>query len=138
MSVIFYRRFNLLWLSLNAVREVVTTLLAQLNIEDENIANTSLVLTEYLTNLMKHNNGEDQIVTLVMLQHTQGVKIEVIEPTIPFHPIQDSEHLTAIQDGTLREGGMGLALIQHYYPSFEYKVIDDKNHFSFIVPACST
>lgn len=134
MNVLFYRRFNLMWSSLHSVREILLTLLAKLDVERDAIDNTGLVVTEYLTNLIRHSEGEDEAVTLVIGRTLNNINIELVDPTNYFHPTLSSDRNTDLADGQLREGGMGLALIAHYFPGFRYFTKDGKNHFSFALP----
>ncbi|MGB0858990.1 MAG: SpoIIE family protein phosphatase [Pseudoalteromonas spongiae] len=134
MNVLFYRRFNLIWSTLHSVREILLTLLATMDVENDDIDNTGLVVTEYLTNLIRHSEGEDEAVTLVIGRTLNSIKIELIDPTSYFHPTTSKDQHTDLADGELREGGMGLALIEHYFPDFRYFEKHGKNHFSFALP----
>ena len=131
MNVLFYHRFNLIWSTLHSVREILLTLLARLDVESDEIDNTGLVVTEYLTNLIRHSEGEDEAVTLVIGRTLNNITIELVDPTSYFHPTLSQQNNTDLSDGELREGGMGLALIAHYFPDFKYFSNAGKNHFSF-------
>lgn len=134
MSVLFYRRFNLVWSALHSVREVLLTLLTRFSIDNTDIDNTGLVITEYLTNLIRHSDGEDKSVTLVISRGESSIKVELIDPTVSFHPSLTSQSTQLENQDELREGGMGLALIAHYFPDFNYFSQHKKNHFSFEIP----
>lgn len=132
MSTLFYRRFNLVWPAIHSVREIIHHYLKQMKISSDDIDNTGLVLTEYLSNLIRHSEGEDGVMTLVIDNINGGVSLTIIDNTQFFeelaqgHKSQISEVIT---DGILREGGMGLALINHYFPSYQYFKNGQKNHF---------
>jgi sigma-B regulation protein RsbU (phosphoserine phosphatase) len=113
---------------------VLLTLLTRFSIDNTDIDNTGLVITEYLTNLIRHSDGEDKSVTLVISRGESSIKVELIDPTVSFHPSLTSQSTQLENPDELREGGMGLALIAHYFPDFNYFSQHKKNHFSFEIP----
>lgn len=129
MTTLFYRRFHLIWLAVTEVRYVLNSVLNQLSIDKNDIENTSLVLTEYLTNLIRHSEGEDQAVTLVISKSRSMVEVKIIDPTPYYEVLNKPKHYDCIEDGLLREGGMGIALIQHYFPDYQYISLAQLNHF---------
>lgn len=138
MNTLFYRRFNLIWPAVSDIRDVLKTILLKLNISRDEFENTGLVLTEYLTNLIRHSDGEDESVTLVISQLDTGqIEIKLIDPTPYFSLLENEQSNTDICDGTLREGGMGLALINHYFPDYRYESLEGKNHFYFLLTPVS-
>lgn len=134
MTVLFYRRFSLAWSSLHAVREILLTFMTRLAINSDDIDNSGLVITEYLTNLIRHSEGEDASITLVLSRSVDCFEIKLIDPTSYYDLKKDRLSEEALTDGALREGGMGLALITHYFPEFKYECKENLNHFSFNVP----
>lgn len=132
MSTLFYRRFHLIWPSIQSVREILHHYLKQMKVSNEDIDNTGLVLTEYLSNLIRHSEGEDGVMTLVIDNIKGGVALTIIDNTQFFTEfVQDEkkDKNTVINDGKLREGGMGLALINHYFPQYQYFEKSRLNHF---------
>ena len=123
MSTLFYRRFHLVWPSIQSVREILHHYLKQMKVSNEDIDNTGLVLTEYLSNLIRHSEGEDGAMTLVIDNIKGGVALTIIDNTqffTEFAKDEKKDKNTVINDGKLREGGMGLALINHYFPQYQY------------------
>ncbi|TMO56737.1 SpoIIE family protein phosphatase [Pseudoalteromonas phenolica] len=132
MSTLFYRRFNLVWPAIHSVREIIHHYLKQMKISNDDIDNTGLVLTEYLSNLIRHSEGEDGVMTLVIDNINGGVSLTIIDNTQFFEELAKSDKTQreeVINDGVLREGGMGLALINHYFPSYHYFKKGEQNHF---------
>lgn len=141
MSTLFYRRFNLVWPAIQSVREILHHYLKQMKISDEDIDNTGLVLTEYLSNLIRHSEGEDGVMTLVIDNIKGGVSLTIIDNTQFFEEFardEQSNRSHILNDGQLREGGMGLALITHFFPNYDYFQEEQQNHFRLTLLSSST
>lgn len=134
MAVLFYRRFNLIWSALHAIRELLLTILSRMAVDKHDIDRSGLVVTEYLSNLIRHSDAEDKSVKLVISRSSNAVKIELIESAPSFNPCWSHNMENNIYDGNLRDSGMGLALISHYTPDFHYVTKNNQNYFSFLLP----
>ena len=140
MSTLFYRRFNLVWPAIQSVREILHHYLKQMKVSNEDIDNTGLVLTEYLSNLIRHSEGEDDVMTLVIDNIKGGVALTIIDNSAFFAEFakdEQNDRSAVINDGQLREGGMGLALINHYFPQYQYYEESEQNHFRITLTSSS-
>ncbi|MDP4985538.1 SpoIIE family protein phosphatase [Pseudoalteromonas tunicata] len=133
MAILFQQRFSLMWPAISEIRQSLLHILTQLDVNEGQIDDAGLVLTEYLTNLLRHSAGEDEAVTLVLSDEGEQICILLIDPTPYFHKLVEQAPNWQVQSGELLEGGMGLALIRHSFPDFSYVAEQGKNHFSFLV-----
>ena len=68
MDILFERRFELLWPTLSEIRLVLKHVLRALNVKKDEVDAAGLVATEYLTNLIRHNEGSEQHIFLRISQ----------------------------------------------------------------------
>ena len=134
MSTLYYRRFNLIWAALTLIRQTLLCILKNIPVSEDDIDKSGLVMTEYLSNLLRHSNGEDEAVTLVLSDLGDKIRITLIDPTLYCELLKSGETHWEIDEGGLVEGGMGLALIKHYFDDYQYTITQGKNYFSFEVP----
>ena len=64
MDILFERRFELLWPTLTEIRQVLKHVLGALSVTRDEADAAGLVATEYLTNLIRHNEGDEQLIML--------------------------------------------------------------------------
>jgi len=134
MSTLYYRRFNLIWAALTFIRQTLLFILKDIPVSEDDIDKSGLVMTEYLSNLLRHSNGEDEAVTLVLSDLGEKIRITLIDPTLYCELLKTGGSEWQLEQGELVEGGMGLALIKHYFDDYQYTITQGKNYFSFEVP----
>lgn len=128
---IYHRRFSLIAPAITEIRHVLKHVLGGLAIIDDHLDSAGLVITEYLTNLLRHSKGEDEtIVLLITRVSAASYTLELIDDLSPYDLFELNESDWHINSGVLVEGGMGVALIRHYFPDASYNSIGNKNHFS--------
>ncbi|SFB89238.1 ATP-binding protein [Pseudoalteromonas denitrificans] len=134
MSTLYYRRFNLIWAALTFIRQTLLFILKDIPVSEDDIDKSGLVMTEYLSNLLRHSNGENEAVTLVLSDLGENIRITLIDPTLYCKLLKSGDSDWELEQGELVEGGMGLALIKHYFDDYQYTITQGKNYFSFEVP----
>jgi len=134
MSTLYYRRFNLIWAALTFIRQTLLFILKDIPVSEDDIDKSGLVMTEYLSNLLRHSNGENEAVTLVLSDLGEKIRITLIDPTLYCELLKSGDSHWQLEQGELVEGGMGLALIKHYFDDYQYTITQGKNYFSFEVP----
>lgn len=134
MLTLYYRRFNLIWAALTFIRQTLLFILKDIPVSEDDIDKSGLVMTEYLSNLLRHSNGEDEAVTLVLSDLGDKIRITLIDPTLYCELLKKGDSEWELDQGELVEGGMGLALIKHYFDDYQYTITQGKNYFSFEVP----
>lgn len=130
MNTLLFRRFHLIWPTITDVRDVLKNVLSSYQVDSEDIDNAGLVITEYLTNLIRHATAEDEIVTLVFKQQEKTIYLQILDNSPYFPELENDAETIDLQDGVLREGGMGLALIKHFFPDYRYEKELNNNCFT--------
>lgn len=137
--LVYSTRFSLAWSILGNVRTNLFHVLRRLSVEDHDIDNIGLLLTEYLTNLLRHANGEGASVCIEMFRSGGKITLSIKDQT-SFNDSLDnkyneSDKLSSSSDAShsLREGGMGLDLILGLFPSSRYFYSDGVNQFELEV-----
>ena len=132
MDILFERRFELLWPTLSEIRLVLKHVLRALNVKKDEVDAAGLVATEYLTNLIRHNEGSEQHIFLRISQaHNDGYTLTFIDELTPYNLFEKNNSQWKLGSGTLVEGGMGVELIRHYFKEAEYVSDKGKNYFTF-------
>ena len=128
---IYHRRFSLIAPAITEIRQVLKHVLGGLSIIDDDLDAAGLVITEYLTNLLRHSKGEDEtIVLLITRNKASDYTLEIVDDLSPYNLFELNESDWDINSGVLVEGGMGVELIRHYFPEADYCTSNNKNHFS--------
>jgi sigma-B regulation protein RsbU (phosphoserine phosphatase) len=128
---IYHRRFSLIAPAITEIRQVLKQVLGGLSIVDDDLDAAGLVITEYLTNLLRHSKGEDETIVLLITRcNLSSYKLEIIDKLSPYNLFELNESDWHIHSGILVEGGMGVELIKHFFPDAEYCTTNNKNHFS--------
>lgn len=128
---IYHRRFSLIAPAITEIRQVLKHVLGGLSIIDDDLDAAGLVITEYLTNLLRHSKGEDEaIVLLITRTSTSDYTLEIIDDLSPYNLFELNHSDWDINSGILVEGGMGVELIRHFFPKADYCTTNNKNHFS--------
>jgi sigma-B regulation protein RsbU (phosphoserine phosphatase) len=96
----------------------------QINTDD--IDRVGMTLTEYLSNVLRHANGEDVSVTIVMSSCNSFISTKIIESTGFYGKLLTKQ---STEFSELQEGGMGVSLIQSFFPDYEYYQMESENHF---------
>lgn len=126
MREFYQRRFSLSWHSITSIRQSIFHVFQRMHIDNNDIDRVGMAITEYLSNVLRHANGEDTPVTIIMASELETVHVTIIDTTRFYHQLQPSD---ADQELTMQEGGMGLSLIQSFFPDFQYYSQDNENHF---------
>ncbi|MBQ4846089.1 SpoIIE family protein phosphatase [Pseudoalteromonas sp. MMG005] len=128
---IYHRRFSLIAPAVTEIRHVLKHVLSGLAVLSDDLDAAGLVITEYLTNLLRHSKGEDETIVLLITRNKTGdYTLEVIDNLTPYDLFACNESDWDINSGILVEGGMGVELIRHYFPKAAYTSKRSKNHFS--------
>jgi len=132
MDILFERRFELLWPTLSEIRLVLKHVLRALNVKKDEVDAAGLVATEYLTNLIRHNEGSEQHIFLRISQaDNDGYALTFIDELTPYNLFENNNSQWKLGSGNLVEGGMGVELIRHYFKEAEYVSDKGKNYFTF-------
>ncbi|CAH9061932.1 Regulator of RpoS [Pseudoalteromonas holothuriae] len=131
MDVKFHNRFSLMRPAITEIRHALKHVLDSLNVSVDDIDASALVITEYLTNLLRHASAEDRTITLLIGEKDNHYTVALIDDLEPYNLFELNHSSWTIESESLAEGGMGVALIRHYFPKASYKTLAGKNHFSF-------
>jgi sigma-B regulation protein RsbU (phosphoserine phosphatase) len=102
-----------------------------MQISHDDIDASALVITEYLTNLLRHSRGEDEAITLLISEGEANFTVALIDDLTPYNLFELNNSTWSLYSDDLVEGGMGVALIRHYFPKACYESKHGKNYFSF-------
>lgn len=132
-------RFSLTWASLPTIRINLFHVLKKLSVSYEQIDNVGLLITEYLTNLLRHANAEGNAVNFEISRFIDHVTFS-IEDVTPFNlALVAFNQPTAIDHvKSLKTGGMGIGLIHQLFPDFIYERKGEVNHFQINLPIDNT
>ncbi|ALQ07892.1 MULTISPECIES: SpoIIE family protein phosphatase [Pseudoalteromonas] len=132
MDILFERRFELLWPTLTEIRLILKHVLRALNVKKDEVDAAGLVTTEYLTNLIRHNQGsEHQILLRISQPSSDSYILTFIDELAPYNLFKNNNSSWKIDSGKLVEGGMGVELIRYYFKDADYITKNGKNFFSF-------
>lgn len=131
------RQFSLSWPLLTSFRMNLFHLLRDYAVSETQIDETGLVFTEYLTNLLKHANGEGEAVCFDVALNAPYLTLSLQDKT-PFNYVlarAQAKHDDSFSPKALRESGMGIELIQQLFSDFSYQQQNGINVFSIKVKA---
>jgi len=132
MDILFERRFELLWPTLTEIRQVLKHVLGALSVTRDEADAAGLVATEYLTNLIRHNEGDEQLIMLRINQINHDTyQLTFIDELKPYNLFKQNNSSWTLASAELVEGGMGVELIRHYFADATYDTRAGKNYFSF-------
>ncbi|MBD1582156.1 SpoIIE family protein phosphatase [Pseudoalteromonas sp. S16_S37] len=131
MNIKFHNRFSLIRPAITEIRHALKHVLGSLNVTVDDTDASALVITEYLTNLLRHSLGDDNTITLLIGDDRNHYTVQLIDNLTPYNLFEQNHSQWTIESECLAEGGMGVALIRHYYPDAYYESVDGKNYFSF-------
>jgi sigma-B regulation protein RsbU (phosphoserine phosphatase) len=132
MDTLFERRFELDWPVITEIRQVLKHVLGALSVSQDQVDAAGLVCTEYLTNLIRHNQGSDKSIMLRITQPTNDqFELTVIDELAPYNLFEHNDSTWRIGSDELVEGGMGVELIRHYFSQAQYCSVAHQNFFSF-------
>ncbi|MEI8669419.1 MULTISPECIES: ATP-binding protein [unclassified Pseudoalteromonas] len=130
MDILFERRFELLWPTLTEIRLILKHVLRALNVKKDEVDAAGLVTTEYLTNLIRHNQGsEHQILLRISQPSSDSYILTFIDELAPYNLFKNNNSSWKIDSGKLVEGGMGVELIRYYFKDADYITKNGKNFF---------
>ncbi len=133
--LVYSTRFSLAWSILVNVRTNLFHVLRRLSVEEQDIDNVGLLLTEYLTNLLRHANGEGASVGIEIIRSAGTITLLIKDQT-SFNNSLERKYNESVEEGLasgapqqLKEGGMGLDLILSLFPGSRYSCSDGVNQF---------
>ncbi|CCQ12010.1 hypothetical protein PALB_29110 [Pseudoalteromonas luteoviolacea B = ATCC 29581] len=124
---LFFRRFSLNQPNISECRLIIKHILLKISASASELDGTTLVVVEYLTNLLRHGDGEDSQIGLSLVQNERAEYcLSISDRLSPYNPL---EHIPSInfETGELQEGGMGIALLNHYFPNAKYETLKGEN-----------
>jgi sigma-B regulation protein RsbU (phosphoserine phosphatase) len=120
-NCLFFRRFSLSQPAINECRLVIKHVLLKISVSSDELDNTTLVVYEYLTNLLRHASGEGSQISIQLLQSGSGAyRLELTDKLTPFNPVKQYTDADFANDD-LKLGGMGVSILQHHFPEAIYK-----------------
>lgn len=132
MEKLFEKRFQLLWPTVTEIRQILKHVLGALSVNCDEIDAAGLSITEYLTNLIRHNEGSEHSIMLCISQKQNNIyDVTIVDELEPYNLFAQNDSDWVLASGELVEGGMGVELIRHYFPSATYRTFEQKNYFSF-------
>ncbi|NMR24179.1 SpoIIE family protein phosphatase [Pseudoalteromonas sp. NEC-BIFX-2020_015] len=133
MDTLYQRKFTLQWSAVSEIRQVLKHVLTALSVRNSDIDSAGLVSTEYLTNLIRHNMSDviESLTLKIYRSDDKKITLEFIDNLEPYDLFANNDSNWDIGSGELVEGGMGVALIRHYYPKASYRTYEEYNYFSF-------
>ena len=109
MDILFERRFELLWPTLTEIRQVLKHVLGALSVTRDEADAAGLVATEYLTNLIRHNEGDEQLIMLRINQINHDTyQLTFIDELKPYNLFKQNNSSWTLASDELVEGGMGI------------------------------
>eukprot|EP00487_Bulimina_marginata_P009214 TRINITY_DN3586_c0_g1_i3.p2 TRINITY_DN3586_c0_g1~~TRINITY_DN3586_c0_g1_i3.p2 ORF type:complete len:134 (+),score=22.76 TRINITY_DN3586_c0_g1_i3:1329-1730(+) len=133
MDILFERRFELLWPTLTEIRQVLKHVLGALSVKRDEADAAGLVATEYLTNLIRHNEGSEQwIIVRISQVSSDSYNLTFIDELKPYNLFEKNDSAWKIDSEELVEGGMGVELIRHYFTDASYETVESKIFSRFL------
>ena len=128
----YKQRFSLTSMALPMIRQNLRDVLTRWQIDQDIQDNAMLVISEYLSNLIRHGDAKWRSIWLSMGIESSSLWFEAWESGNYFDP---SCYFNSIVDETyeLREGGMGLALIAQLTRAQLYSSQNGVHCFKFTI-----
>lgn len=128
MTVLFRKEYLFNLNIITDLRVTINSFCQQLGCEQEIIDSTSLVISEYLSNIFFHNPDDVEKITIELNNINDNYRLDIIDSGSPFDPLKaDSTNLFTDE---LLIGGMGLSLIQSNNKNGDYRSFGGVNTFS--------
>ena len=90
-----------------------------------------VIVEELITNLYEHGGvGPEEIVALSLAPESDGVRIILTDPGLPFDPRMAKSGKRRPSRG----GGAGIDIIRHWVSRIDYGVADGRNRLELLVP----
>ncbi|WP_026374790.1 response regulator [Aestuariibacter salexigens] len=138
---LYSQSFTLQWQALTSFRMNLFHVLREQSVDTMQIDSAGLVFTEYLTNLLRHAQGDGEPLLFDVRRNGDILTLRLQDKTACNHALHKmrskEDHIchTESENNTLREGGMGLGLIQTLYPDFLYQSEGGINTFELCLKA---
>ncbi|HCV03004.1 MULTISPECIES: SpoIIE family protein phosphatase [Pseudoalteromonas] len=132
MDCLYQKSFQLDWPIVSEIRHILKHVLTAISVKNQDIDAAGLVATEYLTNLLRHSEESDKKLQFSMYKLPKNkLLIEFTDAMPSYNLFENHSSDWHLESGELVEGGMGVALIKHYFPNAKYTSEKHKNTFSF-------
>ena len=132
MDCLYQKSFQLDWPIVSEIRHILKHVLTAISVKNQDIDAADLVATEYLTNLLRHSEESDKKLQFSMYKLPKNkLLIEFTDAMPSYNLFENHSSDWHLESGELVEGGMGVALIKHYFPNAKYTSEKHKNTFSF-------
>ncbi|MAD02964.1 MAG: fused two-component system sensor histidine kinase/response regulator/phosphatase [Pseudoalteromonas sp.] len=132
MDCLYQRSFSLDWPTVSEIRHILKHVLTAISVKNQDIDAAGLVATEYLTNLLRHSQETSMHVQFAMHKLPDKQLLIEFKDSMPSYDLFNQQASGwQLDSGELVEGGMGVALIKHYFPNACYKTVGQQNTFSF-------
>ena len=131
MSYIYQRTFPRSLSEIHAIRKDVDSLLMRFDFAEQQINNYQLILTEYLSNLMRHSASERDELELQISTGEGRLTISVKDASPMFHPLGELLSTEETMPVLADESGMGMLIIKQLVDNYDYVATDDGCEFSF-------
>lgn len=132
MDCLYQKSYTLDWPIVSEIRLVLKHILTAISVKHQDIDAAGLVATEYLTNLLRHTKKNDKpLLFSIFKVSNQQLRIEFKDSFKSYDIFNNHSSNWEIDSGELVEGGMGVALIKHYFPNASYNTHHQFNTFSF-------
>lgn len=126
-NCLFFRKFSLNQPAINECRQVIKHVLLKISVSSNELDNVTLVTYEYLTNLLRHANGDGSSISIQLLQNASGTyRFEINDRLVAYNPLKQKLNVDFAND-ELKFGGMGISLLQHHFPDASYRSDADTN-----------
>jgi len=97
----------------------------------DELARLCIVIEELVANLYEHGGvAEQDEVELSLISESEGVRVVIVDPGVPFDPWEMPER-PEVPD---RGGGAGIGIIRAWAQFIDYKVTDRGNRLELLLP----
>ncbi len=132
MDCLYQKSFSLDWPTVSEIRHILKHVLTAISVKNQDIDAAGLVATEYLTNLLRHSQETSMHVQFAMHKLPDKQLLIELKDSMPSYDLFNQQASGwQLDSGEFVEGGMGVALIKHYFPNDCYKTVGQQNTFSF-------
>ena len=104
------------------IRQQISHLIRLLGGQKTLLEQVQLAISEHLSNLIKHADGEGHTVVLALYAHQQVGKLVIKDKLKGFEQFETLANQDLLASDELCESGMGLKLLGYYFPELSYQV----------------
>ena len=121
MSNLYVRRFPRSLSQINASRADLYNLLIRFNYGESQINEYQLILTEYLSNLMRHTVSDTDYIELKVESKTNHLAISIYDHSALYEPFKSLLESDMECPLSAEESGMGMLIIKQLMSEFSYR-----------------